>query len=200
MRLGRLRRRGLLVDQDLRAALRDGELVVSDLDPTLIRPGAVSLCLGDEAYALVSRQPVDVVDATTYPDLVPRPLDGSGRLVLGPGEVLLARSHERVALSERLSGLLDGTSDCARLGLAVVLAHQVSPGWGRPHGAPLTLEITSRLAHEVALRPGMRIANLLVLRGARARRPYTAMPAHHPPGGWSVASRLGDAEAARRSP
>ena len=190
----------VLADHELRAALESGDLVVKDLDPELIRPAAVSLRLGDEAFALVSRQPVDIDDATTYPQLIERPLDAKGRLVVRPGEVLLARTQERIGLSSRHSGLLDGTSDLARIGVTVVLAHQVSPGWGWPDGAALTLEIASRLAHDVLLRPGMRIANLLVLRGVSADRSYGEMPAHHPTEGWSVASRLSAAEATRRTP
>jgi dCTP deaminase len=190
-------RRGVLVDRDIHAAVRRHDLVVPDLDPELVRPAAVSLRLGHEAYALTSRQPVDVADPKTYPELVPRPVDRFGCIVLSPGEVLLARTWERVGLSRRLAGLLDGTSDWARLGVSVVLAHQVSPGYGMPDGAPLTLEIVSRVQHDVRLRPGTRIANLLLLRGRRARRPYGALPANHSVPGWSVASRLGDAEAAR---
>lgn len=191
---------GLLVDRDLWAAIDDGDLVVADLDPSLVRPAAVSLRLGEQAFALVSRQTVDVADADTYPELVSRSLDPNGRLVLHPGEVLLTRTRERVGLAGQLCGLLDGTSDLARLGVTVVLAHQVSPGWGMPDGAPLTLEIASHLAHDVLLRPGMRIANLLVLRGAHAQRSYGDMPAHHPTEGWSIASRLSTAEALRRGP
>ena len=86
----------VLADHELRAALESGDLVVKDLDPELIRPAAVSLRLGEEAFALVSRQPVDIDDDATYPELVARPLDARGRLVLRPGEVLLARTHERV--------------------------------------------------------------------------------------------------------
>jgi dCTP deaminase len=192
-------RRGLLVDRDVRAALRRGDLVVPELEPELIRPAAVSLRLGHEAYTVASRRPVDVANVETYPELVPRPIDRFGCIVLHPREVLLARTLERVGLSRRLAGLLDGTSDFARLGISVVLAHQVSPGYGMPDGAPLTLEIISRLEHDVWLRPGVRIANLLLLRGRRADRPYGALPANHSVPGWSVASRLGDVEAARHS-
>jgi dCTP deaminase len=111
---------------------------------------------------------------------------------------MLAPTHERVGISGRLAGLLDGTSDWARLGVSVVLCHQVSPGFGMPDGAPLTLEIVNRLAHEVRLRPGTRIANLLLIRGRRARRSYRNMPANPSLPAWSIASRLSDAEAARR--
>jgi dCTP deaminase len=190
-------RRGLLVDRDIHIALRRSELIVSDFDPELARPAALSLRLGHEAYALASRQLVDVTDPATYPELVPRPVDPAGCIVLRPGEVLLVRTWERVGLSDRLAGLLDGTSDWARLGISVVLAHQVSPGYGMPNGAPLTLEIVSRLEHHVRLRPGIRIANFLLLRGRRARRSYGAMPAHHSSPGWSIGSRLAEAEAVR---
>lgn len=154
----------------------------------------MSLRLGAEAYVLRSDGPVDPIDAATYPRLVARAPDTRGRIALAPGEVLLARTQERVGVSERLAGLLDGTSDWARLGVSVVLAHQVSPGYGMPDGSPLTLEIVSRLAHDVVLTPGTRIANLLLIRGSRARRSYRDMRAHHPGGGWSVGSRLAEAE------
>ena len=101
---------------------RRGDLVIPELDPELIRPAAVSLRLGKGAYVLASHRPVDVTEPATYPDLVPRPVDSGGCLVVHPGEVLLARTWERVGISERLAGLLDGTSDLARLGVSVVLS------------------------------------------------------------------------------
>lgn len=192
---GRLRR-GVLVDRDIRAALRRGELVVTPLDRSMLRPAAISLRLGHDAYVLSSRQPVDVADASTYPHLVPRGQDESGRIRVRPGEVLLARTLERVGVGDRLVGLLDGTSDYARLGVSVVLAHQVSPGFGMPEGSPLTLEIVSRLQHDVRLAPGVRVANLMLVRANRVQRPYREMPANHSTGAWSVGSRLNEAAAA----
>lgn len=177
--------------------MRAGELVVTHLDQELVRPSAVSLRLGSEAFVLRPRGTVDVVEASTYPELEVRPPDARGRLVVRPGEVLLARTRECIGLSTRLAGLIDGTSDWARLGVSMVLCHQVSPGYGMPDGAPLTLEITSRLAVDVLLTPGIRVANLMVFRGARSRRAYAEMPAHHSTAQWSVGSRLAEAEAHR---
>jgi dCTP deaminase len=192
-------RRGVLVDRDIRAALRRGDLVVNDLDPELIRPASLSLRLGDEAYVLRSRGSLDPADPASYPELVRRLADGSDRIILRRGEVMLARTLEQVGVGERLAGLIDGTSDWARLGLSVVLAHQVSPGYGMPHGSPLTLEIVSHLDHDVLLRPGARIANLMLLGGRRALRSYRDMPANHSQRSWSAASRLLDGERARRT-
>lgn len=194
-----IRRRGLLVDRDLRAALRRGDLVVTDVQDDLVRPAAVSLRLGTEAFVLATTGPVDLADPDTYPQLVPRTPDAGGRIPLCPGEVLLARTAERIGIAEDLAGLIDGTSDLARLGISVVLAHQVSPGYGMPDGSPLTLEIVSRLEHEVLMVPGTRIANLQLFRGRTARRSYRDMPAHHSLSEWSIGSRLADAERARRA-
>jgi dCTP deaminase len=190
-------RRGVLVDRDIRSALRRGELVVTDLDPELIRPAAVSLRLGSEAFVLSADGPVDTTDPAHALALVPRRPDSANRLVLRPGEVLLARTLERVGISRRLAGLVDGTSDWARLGIQVVLSHQVSPGYGMPAGSPLTLEIVSHLPVDVVLQPGIRIANLMLLRARRAERGYPDMPANHSTSGWSAASRLGEGERAR---
>jgi dCTP deaminase len=191
-------RRGLLVDRDIRAAVHAGELVIDDPDwPSMLRPAAISLRLGEQGYVLSSQQAVDVADADTYPLLQARDLDAQGRLLLRPREVLLVRTQERIGVSDRLVGLLDGTSDYARLGISVVLAHQVSPGYGMPDGSPLTLEIVSRLGHDVFLRPGARIANLMLLRGRWAERSYRDMPANHSSASWSVRSRLSEVIKAR---
>lgn len=187
------RRRGLLVDRDIRAAVRAGELVIDEPDwPSMLRPAAISLRLGGQAYVLSSQQPVDVADADTYPLLQARDPDPEGRLLLRPREAMIVRTQERIGLCDRLAGLLDGTSDYARLGISVVLAHQVSPGYGMPDGSPLTLEIVSRLGHDVFLRPGARIANLMLLRGRWAERSYRDMPANHSSATWSVRSRLSE--------
>ena len=62
----------------------------------MLRPAAVSLRLGTEAYVLSSHQPVDIAQENTFPRLVARPVDEHGRIVIRPGEVLLARTQERV--------------------------------------------------------------------------------------------------------
>lgn len=173
----------ILSDHEIRAARRRGDIVVTPFDPEMIRPAALSVRLGSGACVLVPSGDVDidVADASTHPVLEPRYPDASGRLRLEPGEVMLAPTFERVALSSSLAGLIDGTSDYARLGISVVLCQQVSPGFGADvdGGAVLTLEIVSRLPRTVHLRVGSRIGNLLFLRCSPAERPYSDMPANY---------------------
>lgn len=183
---GRLRGRRrsdhcVLTDREIIRAYERGELRVDPFEPELLRPAALSLRLGNGAAILRPRGAVDVARSDTHPQLDPREPDDLGRLRLEPGEVMLAPTLERVALSPQLAGLIDGTSDYARLGISVVLSHQVSPGYGSdsPDGAILTLEIVSRLPATVYLRPGIRIGNLMLLHCRPAERPYPIMPANY---------------------
>lgn len=162
----------VLADHEIQDAVKTGELVVDPFEPALVRPAALGLRLGHEAFALESAGVVDTADASTYPELRPRELDERGRLRVEPGEVVLAPTLERIGLSERLAGLLDGTSSYARLGIGVVLSGQVSPGFGRTNPAVLTLEIVNHLRHPVLLHPGTRIANLMLLPCTGSVAPY----------------------------
>lgn len=166
----------VLTDAEILRAIDDGELWVDPFERNLVRPAALSLRLGHEAFTLVADGPVDVSNGATHPVLEQKPLDDRGRLWVRPGEVVLAPTLERIELSPRLAGLVDGTSDYARLGLSVVLCHQVSPGFGQGGGAIVTLELVSHLPQPILLRPGMRICNLMLFASSGSRTPYGAMP------------------------
>jgi dCTP deaminase len=185
-------RRGVLNDHEIRRAHKTGELHVDPFDPGLVRPAALSLRLGNEAFSLATDGPVDIADRSTYPELRPKALDEQGRLRVEPGEVVLAPTLERIGLSARLAGLVDGTSDYARLGISVVLCGQVSPGFGKENGAVLTLEIVSHLRHAVLLHPGARICNLMLFSSSGSERPYGEMPHNYSSDHRVAPSRLAD--------
>lgn len=191
-RVGKRGRRGVLTDRAIRRAYETGELRVDPFDPALVRPAALSLRLGREAFTLATNGPVDVADRSTHPELVPKEPDASGRLAVEPGEVVLAPTLEKIGLSGKLAGLVDGTSDYARLGISVVLCGQVSPGFGHETGAVLTLEIVNHLRHPVLLYPGARICNLMLFASTGSELPYGAMPHNYSTDHAVVASRLAD--------
>ncbi|MDS0136325.1 MULTISPECIES: dCTP deaminase [unclassified Amycolatopsis] len=186
------RPQGVLTDRAIRRARADGELYVEPFDPALLRPAAISLRLGDEAFGLHTDGPVDVADRSTHPELVTKRFDDEGRLVVEPGEVVLAPTLEKIGLSANLVGLVDGISDYARLGIGVVLCGQVSPGFGRETGAVLTLEIVNHLRHPVLLYPGARICNLLLFASTGSELSYGEMPSNYSTDHTVVASRLAD--------
>jgi dCTP deaminase len=169
----------VLADYQIMKAIDKGELHVNPFDPSMIRPAAISLRLGTYAGTLNASQTIDARDRNTYPELTARIPDELGRIILNPNEVLLASTLEVITLGPELTGILDGISDVARLGISVVLSQQVSPGYGYPEGTVLTLEIVSRLSQPIILYPGTRICNLMILRCGRATNPYHAMPHNH---------------------
>ncbi|MFD6068874.1 dCTP deaminase [Amycolatopsis sp. TRM77291] len=185
-------RRGILTDRAIKRAHRTGELTITPFEPGLVRPAAISLRLGRQAFALESTGTVDIADRSTYPELRPKELDAEGRLRVEPGEVVLAPTLEKIGLSERLAGLVDGTSDYARLGISVVLCGQVSPGFGSETGAVLTLEIVNHLRHPVLLHPGTRICNLMLFASTGSEQPYGTMPNNYSRDHDVAPSRLAD--------
>ncbi|MEQ0560798.1 dCTP deaminase [Amycolatopsis sp. NEAU-NG30] len=187
----RAKYRGVLTDRAIRRSRANGELFVEPFDPALVRPASLSLRLGAEAFSLQSQRTVDVADRTTHPDLVAKSLDARGRLVVEPGELVLAPTWERIGLSKKLVGLVDGISDYARLGVSV-LCGQVSPGFGMERGAVLTLEIVNHLRHPVLLYPGARICNLMLFASPESEQAYGAMPHNYSNDQAVVASRLAD--------
>ena len=67
--------RGVLTDRAIRRARETGELRVEPFDDALVRPAALSLRLGHEAFTLVTTGPVDVADRSTHPELVAKEPD-----------------------------------------------------------------------------------------------------------------------------
>jgi dCTP deaminase len=169
----------VLADHQIVDAIKAGDLRLEPFDATMIRPAAISLRLGSDAAVLCASQPIDARDRETYPQLMTRTPDAQGRLIIRPHEVLLASTFEKITVGDRLTGMLDGISDVARLGISVVLSQQVSPGFGAPDGAVITLEIVSRLPQPVILYPGTRICNLMLMRCGRANNSYSSMLHNH---------------------
>ena len=79
-------------------------------------------------------------------------------LVLHPGQLVLGSTIEYVALPMRLEAQVEGRSSWARLGLSVVSASTVAPGFK----GVITLELANHGVAPLILWPGVRIANLVL--------------------------------------
>ena len=80
---------------------------------------------------------------------------------LGPGDFILGKTMERVRLSKRLSGRVEGRSSLARLGIGVhITAPKIHPGFENQ----ITLEIFNLGKRQVKLSSGMTICTLLIER------------------------------------
>ena len=163
----------LMSDGEIRLAVANGELTI---DPPLLpgderlQPASIDLTLDAEI-----RLPKDSVnrDAITVdianlkvPEYIEESTDlidiaERGGLEFGPGDFVIGKTAERVSLSERLSGRVEGRSRLARLGIGVhITAPKIDPGFHNH----ITLEIFHLGKTRVRLSSGMTICTLLVER------------------------------------
>lgn len=184
----------ILSDRDLQARLEKGDLVVDPLDdPDLqVQPASIDVRLGHEFLTFQTphvshvdpRDPKDV-EGYTEEETV-----GKGEsFVLHPGEFVLGSTYERVEIPEDLVARVEGRSSLGRLAIVVhATAGFIDPGFkGR-----ITLEL-SNLGHvPVALRPRMRISQIVIQElTSPAERPYGADRASkYQDQGGPTASRL----------
>ncbi|MFZ6003077.1 MAG: dCTP deaminase [Actinomycetota bacterium] len=157
-----------LSHQALEAALRmqplEKRLVVAPLlDEEQIGPGTIDLRLGTE-FIETHRLRKGVLDPLDDDE----PLEGEreervvvplgDHLMLHPGQFVLGSTLEFVRMPTHMIGQVLGRSSWARLGLIVATAVVVQPGFG----GVLTLELVNMGNVPMKLRPGLRVAQLMV--------------------------------------
>lgn len=157
----------ILSDTEITDAIETGDLEISDWRSHRIQAASVDLTLGDTFYfALPSQNPVDPFSAGHggKDDLSVRKvvLEQPGqRVLISPGDFVLATTEERIRIGESLVGILHGKSSLARLGLLIhVTAGYIDPGFD----GKITLEMAMVAPRPIYLYPGMDICQLSVQR------------------------------------
>lgn len=98
-------------------------------------------------------------------------LDFLEHMVLLPGQMVLAHSFEYLKLPPDVAGDLEGRSSYARLGLEVhQTAGMIDPGFE----GVITLELVNNGPNPIPLFPGLRIAQLRLVRVKIPSRPYSS--------------------------
>jgi dCTP deaminase len=122
-------------------------------------PWVIPLHLGDQ---FLEYYPIPN-EAITPPRTVPTrsvPLDGNGKLLLEPGDCVLACTRETVNVPLEVMGWISTKGNVARSFLtAHVCDGQIDPGYF----GTITLELVNHGPFRFALEPGMAIANLYLL-------------------------------------
>lgn len=153
-----------LSDRDIKKAIQAGLIGIEPFDRLdSIEGVAVDLHLGNE-FRVFSGHKTGFVDLAAQPDILKKTLDEvmqppiflepEERLILHPGELVLAVTHESIIIPKTLVGWLDGRSSLARLGLMVhVTSHRIDPGWQ----GQIVLECFNSGKIPLALAPMMKI-------------------------------------------
>lgn len=162
----------ILCDTEIQAALINGQILIEPRPPQEhITTSAVDLTLGGLEFkqwnlpvgagielTVDPSQPNFFSSLTPYLADVPRERDQA--IIIKPGQLVLALTHERIELPEqsRLAARVEGRSSLARLGLGV---HVTAPTIHSGFKGNITLEITNMGGFPIKLRPGMRICQLI---------------------------------------
>ena len=161
----------VLSDGTIRRLVEAGRIVIEPWDPELVQPASVDLRLGN-SFRVFHNHRVTAIDLREPPtNLTEEVQIGEGEpFAIHPGEFVLGRTLEQVALPEDVVARIEGKSSLGRLGLIVhATAGFVDPGFR----GTLTLEITNLTRVPIKLYSGLLIAQLSFMTlDAPAERPY----------------------------
>src|SRR5829696_5075108 len=161
----------VLSDGTIRRLVEEGRIVIDPWDPAMVQPASVDLRLGD-SFRVFHNHRAAAIDLRQPPTNLTEEVvvAGDEPFVIHPGEFVLGRTLERVALPEDIVARIEGKSSIGRLGLIVhATAGFCDPGWR----GTLTLELNNLTRVPIKLYPRLLIAQLSFMTlDAPAQRPY----------------------------
>jgi len=164
----------ILSDRELEHRLDDDLVIEPLLDPELqIQPASIDLRLGNEFVEFdranvpyIKPETFENTDKTTTDTFI----DDGDEFVLHPGDFVLGTTLESVSIPDDLVASIEGRSSLGRLAIVV----HATAGWVDPgFEGDITLELSNLGNTPVALSPGSRVAQLVLMElTSEARRPY----------------------------
>lgn len=106
---------GLLGDDGIRVAIRDGLLGIEPFADESIQPASYDLRVGDKAYISGDDEVTDVANKAL--------------VIIEPGEFAVIETRERVRCSAQVAGQIGLSSTYARMGLTLLSGPQIDPGF-----------------------------------------------------------------------
>jgi len=167
-----------LADHEIAAAVERGDVSVAPVRGNRYRPASYLLSLGPRVMtAKTVGGPIDPFSRNDVEDAF-HPARQFDQIELTPGELVLAATHEVVAIGPRHFGRITGMSHVARLGLAVHVASDfISPGFGSDAPTAITLELVNHHPRPLLLRAGMPVCHLQIgVLSSPSSRTYDLLP------------------------
>ncbi|NDC37070.1 MAG: dCTP deaminase [Proteobacteria bacterium] len=147
----------MLSNEDIRHAIRIGDLKVEPFRDEFVRAAGITMHLGEE---LLKPLPGTVVDVKNriLPEYKKIIIGSETPYTLQPGEFVLGHTYQRVTVGPSLGFLIEGRSTLARLGLTIVqTAMLVYPGH---RNRTVTLELANHGPNPILLYHKMKIARV----------------------------------------
>ena len=147
----------MLSNEDIKAVLASGDLVIEPFHEDYLRGAGLTLHLGEN---LLKPKPGTVVDVKKRiaPDYEEIHIGSDTPYCMQPGEFLLGHTYQAVSVGPRIGFFIEGRSTLARIGLTIVqTAMLVYPGH---RNRTVTLELANHGANPILLYPKMKIARV----------------------------------------
>jgi dCTP deaminase len=161
----------VLSDGTIRELVESGRITIDPWDPSMVQPASVDVRLGN-SFRVFHNHQIQAIDLSDPPSGLTEHVhvEDDQPFVLHPGEFVLGRTIEVVAIPDDIVCRIEGKSSIGRLGLIVhATAGFVDPGFT----GSLTLEITNFNSVPIVLRPGLPVAQLSFMAlDKAAQRPY----------------------------
>ena len=161
----------VLSDGTIRELVEAGRIKIDPWDSSMVQPASVDVRLGN-SFRVFHNHQIQAIDLADPPSGLTEHVhvDDDHPFVIHPGEFVLGRTIEVVAIPDDIVCRIEGKSSIGRLGLIVhATAGFVDPGFS----GSLTLEITNFNSVPIVLRPGLPVAQLSFMAlDAPAQRPY----------------------------
>jgi len=162
----------MLSDVEILEAIRKGKIIIDPFREENVGPASVDLTLSSR-FALFEKG--QVIDSRRLDETAKmHAINAKGREIeLKPGQFILAKTVEKIAVSKDIAATLEGRSSIARLGIFVHAAGLVNPGSGLTKPVPMVLEVFSQNSSPVKLYPGMKIVQIIFYKlSSPARQGY----------------------------
>ena len=147
-----------LADEDIKRALKDGEIIINDFDEARLQPASYDILLGNK-FIVSNTESTMAIDPVNkiFPQTKEIVIGDDEMFVLHPGISILGTSVDYFG-SDKYLIHLSGKSSLARLGLIIHnTAGIINPG----HFLNITFELCNLNHVPIILRPQMRIGQIL---------------------------------------
>lgn len=148
----------MLSQEDILNSVKSKDIFIEHFNKKNLKTCSYYLHLDDE-FAFPQEA---FIDASNLKDVgkayVVKKLDN---IIVRPNQFVLGRTLEKISISTRLEGFVDGRTTLARLGISVnQTASLILAGHGVPRPRKIVFEIKNNGPFEIALKKGMPICKL----------------------------------------
>ncbi len=145
-------------DTDIKNLLKSGKIRITPLKKEQIGPASIDLTLSNEWQFFKEKYLGELVDLKQVDFKKAHRKVKCEMVILGPGEMCLGKTVEKIKVAPDIMGKLEGRSRYARMGISIHITSSIVQPGSNNHQV---LEIVNLAPFPVVLHKGMRISQIV---------------------------------------